>query len=79
LAALYHRRRAQATIPALLALEQRRMMRLIDALNARVVSEAELAAVDPRMQSIRNLNRPEDYDQAVVEWRRQQGETIDFG
>jgi molybdopterin-guanine dinucleotide biosynthesis protein A len=33
----------------------------------RVVEEAELADVDPTLQTLRNLNTPEDYEAALRE------------
>ena len=40
---------------------------LFESVATRVVSSAELQDVDPTFQSLRNLNTPEDYDQAVRE------------
>lgn len=38
---------------------------LCDALPTRIIAESELAEVDPQFLSLRNLNTPEDYDQAL--------------
>jgi molybdopterin-guanine dinucleotide biosynthesis protein A len=40
---------------------------LFDAVPTRVVAGSELADVDPAFESLRNLNTPEDYEQAVRE------------
>ena len=38
---------------------------LVDEVSARIVTEAELAEVDPGLLSLRNLNRVEDYEAAL--------------
>jgi molybdopterin-guanine dinucleotide biosynthesis protein A len=42
---------------------------LFETVSTRVVQEAELANADPTMQSLRNLNSPEDYQAAVRDGR----------
>ncbi|QDV37811.1 molybdenum cofactor guanylyltransferase [Tautonia plasticadhaerens] len=62
LAALY---RPEAAAPAALALLDSgasRLGLLPRSLRTRVVVAEELAGVDPRFQTLRNVNRPEDYD-----------------
>jgi molybdopterin-guanine dinucleotide biosynthesis protein A len=44
---------------------------LCDALPTRIVTPAELADVDPTLQSLRNLNTPEEYEKAVSMRARQ--------
>jgi len=51
----------------LLSENRLRPMFLFDALPTRIVTAHELADVDPMFQSLRNLNTPEDYEQAKSE------------
>lgn len=51
----------------LLSEERLRLSSLFDALPTRVVGPDELADVDPMFESLRNLNTPEEYRQAVRE------------
>jgi molybdopterin-guanine dinucleotide biosynthesis protein A len=48
-----------------LDLNQLRMTSLFDTLPTRVVEAHELADLDPRLQSLRNLNTPEEYAAAL--------------
>jgi molybdopterin-guanine dinucleotide biosynthesis protein A len=55
-------------LDAVLALLQENRLRpafLFDAVPTRIVSAAELADVDPTSASLRNLNAPADYEQAL--------------
>ena len=51
----------------LLAAERMRPAFLFDSVDTRRVSEAELLDVDPRLNTLKNLNRPEDYFAALAE------------
>jgi molybdopterin-guanine dinucleotide biosynthesis protein A len=65
LAALY---RVGAVLPVIEGLLQENRLRpvfLIERVKTRVVGEAELKAVDPGLQTLRNLNYPEDYELAL--------------
>ena len=65
LAALY---RGSAVLPAIENLLQADRLRpyfLMEAVRTRVVHEDELRAVDPALQTLRNLNHREDYEQAL--------------
>jgi molybdopterin-guanine dinucleotide biosynthesis protein A len=65
LAALY---RLGAVLPVIDGLLQENRLRpvfLIERVKTRVVGEAELKAVDPGLQTLRNLNYPEDYELAL--------------
>ena len=65
LAALYRR---AAVLPAVLALIEAGRMRptfLVDAVKTRIVTEDELKEIDPTLDTLRNLNTPEDYEQAL--------------
>jgi molybdenum cofactor guanylyltransferase len=48
-------------IHALIAAGQMRLTDLFDRVSTRDLTEAELRAVDPQLDTLRNLNRPEDY------------------
>ncbi len=62
LAALYRRHTVLPAIESLLNEDRRRLSSLIDAVKTRVVGESEMRAVDPKLQTLRNLNSPEDYE-----------------
>ncbi len=66
LAAVY-RRDVQETIQRILARGGLRVGALLEELSIRCVSAAELLDVDPRLQTLRNLNSPEDYRAALAE------------
>lgn len=71
LAAVY-RVRVTPAISALLSRDQLRTMRLLDELRTRIVDEPDLLAdpdlrsADPDLLSLRNLNTPEDYEEALA-------------
>jgi molybdopterin-guanine dinucleotide biosynthesis protein A len=65
LAALYRKSAALPAIESLLAENKLRAGSLMEAVKTRVVHEAELKAVDPTLGTLRNLNFPEDYEQAL--------------
>lgn len=54
-------------VERLLANDQLRPAFLFDQLPTRVVTAAEIAQVDPGLQSLRNLNTPADYEAALRE------------
>jgi molybdopterin-guanine dinucleotide biosynthesis protein A len=66
LAAVY-RLEVREAAGRLLAEDRLRPFFLFEAVPTRVVEAAELADVDATFQTLRNLNTPEDYDQAVRE------------
>ena len=66
LAAVY-RTAVLPDIERLLAADRLRPLFLFDAVPARVVEAAELLDVDPTLQTLRNLNTPEDYEAALRE------------
>ena len=66
LAALY-RTRAMQVIGELLAADQLRPVFLFDRVATCRVPVSELTAVDPRLDTLKNLNRPEDYLAALAE------------
>jgi molybdopterin-guanine dinucleotide biosynthesis protein A len=51
----------------LLAENRMRLTSLFDLIPTRIVGPGELAEVDPTLQSLRNLNTPEDYEAALRE------------
>jgi molybdenum cofactor guanylyltransferase len=64
LSAVY-RRRTLPHVEALLAEERLRAALLFDAVRTRRVQPAEMNAADPRLLTLRNLNTPEDYREAL--------------
>lgn len=66
LAAVY-RREVLVTIERLLARDCLRVGALLEELPVRRVDAAELLDVDPQLQTLRNLNSPEDYQAALGE------------
>ncbi|MGO9468709.1 MAG: molybdenum cofactor guanylyltransferase [Isosphaeraceae bacterium] len=67
LAALYRKSAVLPAIEALLREDRLRPVFLAEAVKTRVVDEMELRAVDPDLGTLRNLNFPEDYEQALRE------------
>jgi molybdopterin-guanine dinucleotide biosynthesis protein A len=65
LSAVY-RRRTLGHVEALLAADRLRPAFLFEAVGTRRVQPAEMAAVDPQLLTLRNLNTPEDYADALV-------------
>jgi molybdopterin-guanine dinucleotide biosynthesis protein A len=64
LAAVY-RTRLVGTIRNLIAENLMRPYYLLETCDARVVEVNELRAVDPNLDSLRNMNRPDDYQAAL--------------
>ena len=65
LSAVY-RRRTLGAVEALLAADRLRPAYLFEAVSTRRVQPAEMAAVDPQLLTLRNLNTPEDYADALA-------------
>jgi molybdopterin-guanine dinucleotide biosynthesis protein A len=65
LAALYRKGAVLPAIEELLKADRLRPVFLVEAVRARIVTEAEMRAVDPELRSLRNLNHPGDYQQAL--------------
>ena len=65
LAALYRRQPVLDAARTLLEADQRRLTLLIDRVRGRTVGVEIMAAVDPHWQTLRNLNTPEEYQQAL--------------
>lgn len=66
LAAVYRREVAEAA-GRLVAARQLRPVFLFDQVKTRVVEREELVEVDPTLASLRNLNTPVDYEEALRE------------
>ena len=64
LSAVY-RRSTLPHVEALLAADRLRPVFLFDAVRTRRVQPAEMIAVDPQLLTLRNLNTPEDYEDAL--------------
>jgi molybdenum cofactor guanylyltransferase len=67
LAALYRRHTVLPAIEGLLSEDRLRLSILVDAVKTRVVDESEMRTVDPELQTLRNLNSPEDYARALAD------------
>jgi molybdopterin-guanine dinucleotide biosynthesis protein A len=65
LAALYRRATILPAIESLLSADRLRPVFLMEAVRTRVVLAEELLAADPSLRTLRNLNSPEDYEQAL--------------
>ncbi len=68
LAAVY-RTRVLPHVEALLAAERLRPVYLFERVRVREVAKEELVDLDPTLATLRNLNCPEDYEQALMEAR----------
>jgi molybdopterin-guanine dinucleotide biosynthesis protein A len=67
LAALYRRRTVLPAVEALLDADRLRPVFLLEGLRALRVDSGMMAAVDPDLVTLRNLNTPEDYRRALEE------------
>jgi molybdenum cofactor guanylyltransferase len=65
LSAVY-RRRTLPHVEALLGADRLRPVFLFDAVKTRRVQPTEMASVDPQLVTLRNLNTPQDYDEALA-------------
>jgi molybdopterin-guanine dinucleotide biosynthesis protein A len=65
LAALYRVRTIRPLVETLLAADRLRLQDLMTVAKVRVVERAELVRVDPNCGTLRNINSPEDYHQAL--------------
>ncbi len=69
LAALYRPRTVLPAIEGLLREDRLRLAFLIELVRTRVVDEGEMRAIDPALRTLRNLNVPHDYQQALRDAR----------
>ena len=67
LAALYSKKRVLPAVERLLDQDRLRPVFLLEALDGRRVDASTMSCVDPTMGTLRNLNTPEDYRQALAE------------
>jgi len=67
LAALYRVKPVRPVIERLLAEDRLRPLFLMESVKTRVVTPEELRAADPTLGTLRNVNTPEDYAQALNE------------
>jgi len=65
LSAVY-RRRTLPHVEALLAADRLRPAFLFEAVRTRRVQPSEMASVDPQLLTLRNLNTPQDYEEALA-------------
>jgi molybdopterin-guanine dinucleotide biosynthesis protein A len=68
-----YRASVQPLVVQQLAEGQRRMMRFLDCVRTRVVTEAELREVEPEGYSFHNMNTPEEYQRALELWNAKHG------
>jgi molybdopterin-guanine dinucleotide biosynthesis protein A len=73
LAALYRRSTVLPAVETLLKEDRLRPIFLMEAVRTRVVAVEEVLDADPALQTIHNLNTPEDYHEALAEWLRGAG------
>jgi molybdenum cofactor guanylyltransferase len=66
LAALYRRATVLPAIETLLREDRLRPIFLLEAVRAVVLDESMMAAADPELATLRNLNGPEDYRRALI-------------
>jgi molybdopterin-guanine dinucleotide biosynthesis protein A len=76
LAALYRRHTVLPAIEGLLIEDRLRLSILVDAVKTRVVDESEMKSVDPELQTLRNLNSPEDYARALGDAGLSRGDAL---
>jgi molybdenum cofactor guanylyltransferase len=67
LAALYRRAAVLSAVEDLLKQDRLRPVFLVDAVRTRVIAAEELRSADPDLQTLRNLNTPEEYKAALWE------------
>jgi len=65
LSAVY-RRRTLPEVESLLAADRLRPVFLFEAVRTRRVQPSEMASVDPQLLTLRNLNTPQDYEDALA-------------
>jgi molybdenum cofactor guanylyltransferase len=76
LAALYRRHTVLPAIEGLLIEDRLRLSILVDAVKTRVADESEMKSVDPELQTLRNLNSPEDYARALGDAGLSRGDAL---
>src|SRR5262249_31088505 len=65
LAAVYRRAAVAPVIGRMLGRARPKLPSIVELVRSRVVGEEEMKPVDPRLWTLRNLNRPEDYERAL--------------
>jgi molybdopterin-guanine dinucleotide biosynthesis protein A len=65
LAALYRREAVVPVIHRMLNEDRLKLQRIVELVLSRIVRESEMIPVDPLLGTLRNLNHPEDYEQAL--------------
>jgi molybdopterin-guanine dinucleotide biosynthesis protein A len=75
LAALYRRRNVLPAVLTLLGADRLRPVFLMETVSTRVVLADELRDIDPQLETLRNLNTPEDYEAALRDDGLAQAET----
>jgi molybdopterin-guanine dinucleotide biosynthesis protein A len=67
LAALYQPAAVLPAIESLLLADRLGLVFLVDAVKTRVTDETEMKTVDPTLDTLRNLNHPDDYTRALAD------------
>ncbi|WP_435010073.1 molybdenum cofactor guanylyltransferase [Tundrisphaera lichenicola] len=67
LAALYRRATVLPAIQSLLSENRLRPVYLLEVVRSRVLDESTMSIIDPELATLKNLNRPEDYQQALID------------
>ncbi len=61
-----YRRRCLGALDAMEARGERRLHAIVDHIRVRIVEEAEMRLIDPRLESFFNVNTPQDYRAALA-------------
>ena len=69
LAAMYRFRVVLPVIDGLLREDRLRPVFLVEAVKSRIINDAELRTVDPDLRTLRNLNHPGEYEEALIDFR----------
>ncbi|HZW31679.1 MAG TPA: molybdenum cofactor guanylyltransferase [Isosphaeraceae bacterium] len=77
LAALYRKPIVLPAIEGLLNANRLRPVFLVEAVQTRIVTEAEMRPVDPELRTLRNLNHPGDYQNALRDAGLSEAETAE--
>jgi molybdenum cofactor guanylyltransferase len=72
LAALYRKAAVLPVIERMLGEDQLKLKSIVGRVRSRLVDGEEMRSVDPELGTLRNLNRPEDYEQALRDSSRRE-------
>ncbi len=60
-----YRKRCAAAIDTMIARGEKRLVNIVESINARRAGEEELRRIEPYLRSFLNVNTPEDYERAL--------------